>query len=147
MLTISTEEYLRDLGAIYREEIRDLYEAGCRNIQLDDPWLLQLGYTPIRDDIYAAGEDPERLFGLMKFLLLECLRDRPKDMTIGIHMCRGNMQGKNFIGGEYNWIAERCDNESTTLIMTTLTPMTRLFRDLPVDCFYVCFLSGIVIRP
>jgi hypothetical protein len=43
----------------------------------------------------------------MKLLLLECLRDRPIDMIIGIHMCRGNMQGKNFIGGGYSWIAER----------------------------------------
>lgn len=33
------EEYFSDIATAYREELRILYEAGCRNVTIDDPNL------------------------------------------------------------------------------------------------------------
>jgi methionine synthase II (cobalamin-independent) len=32
-------EYFADIAKAYREELADLYDAGCRNVQFDDPLL------------------------------------------------------------------------------------------------------------
>ena len=39
-----------------------------------------------------AGVDPEQLFQVYLDVYNDCLRDRPRDMTIGLHICRGNVK-------------------------------------------------------
>ena len=57
----SEQHYLADLTAIYRQEIADLYDLGCRYIQLDEVPLIMLANPAIRKRVVSLGGDPERL--------------------------------------------------------------------------------------
>ncbi|KAF4550503.1 Hypothetical protein D9617_17g047710 [Elsinoe fawcettii] len=102
----SDEEYLADLAVAYRAELDVLYENGCRNIQIDDPYL-----TAYCDERVARGFAAD---GMSILVLLEryiefynkVLADRPDDFHIGIHLCRGNYIGsRHFSQGSYESIA------------------------------------------
>src|SRR5258706_7051174 len=57
------------------------------------------------------GEDPGALAGFYINAINSALRDRPKTMTVGLHMCRGNFKAKWLAEGSYEPIAERVFNE------------------------------------
>ncbi|OCH96072.1 UROD/MetE-like protein [Obba rivulosa] len=112
-------EYFADLAQAYREEIQELYSLGCRNIQFDDPTWCGFCADSMILDMEKAGVDYRDLLSTYVDLYNDCIRDRPADLTIGVHMCRGNFKGMHFIEGGYERIAEK------------------LFRDLNVDCYYM----------
>lgn len=101
------ESFFVDLAAVYREELRELYEAGGRYAQLDEVPLAMLCDPEIRDKVRAQGQDPERLVGLYVDAINEAVADRPADMAIGVHMCRGNFKGRYLSEGGYGDVAER----------------------------------------
>lgn len=104
-------EYFDDLSRVYREEIADLARRGARYIQLDEVALAMLCDEHIRESVGARGEDPDRLVGDYVALINACLRDRPADITIGMHLCRGNFKGQWLAEGGYQYVAERLFNE------------------------------------
>jgi methionine synthase II (cobalamin-independent) len=133
----SDREYLADLAAVYRQEIRTLYDAGLRNIQIDDPELTFLADERFREGFVIDGSDPEEAVEICIWATNEALKDKPKDMHIGIHLCRGNFTGSvHFAEGSYEWIAKRLFTmnydtfylEYDTSRAGTLEPM----RNLPV---------------
>jgi methionine synthase II (cobalamin-independent) len=101
------ETFFADLAAIYRQEITDLANAGCRYIQLDEVAIAMLCDPAIRDKVSAAGEDPDRLVDLYIKGINDCVAEAPGDMVIGIHMCRGNFRGRYLSEGGYESVAER----------------------------------------
>jgi len=116
----SRAELFEDLTAIYREEIADLYAAGCRNIQIDEPTFTYFCFAPtIKGFKEIEGIDPQDLLDEYINVFNQCLRDKPEDMTVGVHLCRGNFRGKHFAEGSYDPIAEK------------------LFQNMNVDCFYL----------
>ena len=102
----SEQHYLADLTAIYRQEIADLYDLGCRYIQLDEVPLIMLANPAIRKRVVSLGGDPERLTALYIEALNAAVQDRPIDMTAALHICRGNFKGKWLTEGGYDDIAE-----------------------------------------
>ena len=102
----SEQHYLADLTAIYRQEIADLYDLGCRYIQLDEVPLIMLANPAIRKRVVSLGGDPERLTALYIEALNAAVQDRPTDMTAALHICRGNFKGKWLTEGGYDDIAE-----------------------------------------
>ncbi|KAJ7071098.1 hypothetical protein C8F01DRAFT_1244746 [Mycena amicta] len=114
------DEYFNDLGIAYRAEIKELYELGCRNIQLDDPTFCFFCDDRTIKGMQAAGEDLDALLDTYIRATNLCTVDRPADLNIGIHMCRGNFRGGlHFSEGGYERIAEK------------------LFQQLDVDTFYL----------
>jgi 5-methyltetrahydropteroyltriglutamate--homocysteine methyltransferase len=103
--------FFADLARIYQEEIRDLAAAGARYIQLDDVPLVMLCDPNIRDAVRARGEDPERLITQYIGLMNESVKDAPADMTVAMHLCRGNYKGRWLSEGGYDYIAERLFNQ------------------------------------
>ena len=83
-------EFFADLARVYREEIAALYAAGCRYLQIDETNLPFLCDPTLRGHVTSIGEDPDKLPATYVDLLNACLRDVPADMTVGMHMCRGN---------------------------------------------------------
>lgn len=59
-----------------------------------------------------AGEDSARLLNTYIQLYNDCLEGHPEDMTVGLHLCRGNFKdGLHFSEGGYDRIAARMFNE------------------------------------
>jgi len=103
----SAQEFFADLGKVYREEIADLARAGCRYVQLDEVALAVLCDPAVQAKVRAAGGNPDALVDLYVDAINEAVKARPADMTVGVHMCRGNYKGMYLSEGGYTSIAER----------------------------------------
>ncbi|GAA5957782.1 hypothetical protein JCM21900_004552 [Sporobolomyces salmonicolor] len=108
----SDEEFFGDLAKAYREELADLYDAGCRNVQFDDPMLAYFCAEPMLQGMKEEGIDSGKVFDQYIQLYNDCVRDAPADMTIGLHLCRGNFKdGKHFSEGGYEYISKKLFKE------------------------------------
>jgi 5-methyltetrahydropteroyltriglutamate--homocysteine methyltransferase len=100
------EEYWDDMIAVFKQEIAELYAAGCRYLQLDEVPLALLCDDKIRALAKSEGDDPDALAGRYIDVLNRAVAGRPADMTIGMHLCRGNMESLWMGDGGYAPIAE-----------------------------------------
>ncbi len=105
------EAFYDDLTAAYRDEIADLAKRGCRYLQLDDTNLAYLCDPAIRESTKARGDDPDALTHLYCRLVNDSIRDRPSDMVISVHLCRGNFKSAWVAQGGYEPVAEILLNE------------------------------------
>jgi 5-methyltetrahydropteroyltriglutamate--homocysteine methyltransferase len=105
------DEFFEDLARVYRDEIDSLYKAGCRYIQLDDTNLAYLCDPQIRAQTEARGDDPNALPHAYASLINAVIDGRPDDLTIAIHLCRGNMQSAWVAEGGYEPVADALFNE------------------------------------
>lgn len=106
------EEFFADLARVFREEIDELYALGCRYLQFDDTNLAYLCDPAHQERVKALGEDPGELPALYARLISDCLRDRPADLCVGIHLCRGNHRSAWAAEGGYEPVAEVMFNET-----------------------------------
>jgi 5-methyltetrahydropteroyltriglutamate--homocysteine methyltransferase len=96
-----------DIARVYREEIAALYAAGCRYLQIDETNIPgHLSDPTLRAQARQEGEDPDDLVLRYAKLINESVRDAPADMTVCVHMCRGNHAGGWFAEGGYDPVAE-----------------------------------------
>jgi 5-methyltetrahydropteroyltriglutamate--homocysteine methyltransferase len=101
------ESFFVDLGKVYQAEIADLGRAGCRYVQLDEVAVAILCDPAARARVQAAGVDPDRLVDLYIEAINEAVKNKPPQMTIGVHVCRGNYKGMYLSEGGYDSVAER----------------------------------------
>jgi 5-methyltetrahydropteroyltriglutamate--homocysteine methyltransferase len=99
-------DFFEDLAGIYREELAALYAAGCRYVQLDDPNIAFLCDPAHRERVRGLGEDPEALPGLYAELIQRSIRDRPADMSVCVHLCRGNFSSTGAARGDYEPVVD-----------------------------------------
>lgn len=99
-------EYFSDLSQVYREEIQALYDAGCRYVQIDETNFPFLCDENMHDHVRSIGEDPHSLQLKYRDLLNAVTKDRPDDLTIAMHMCRGNHESAWAAAGAYDPVAE-----------------------------------------
>jgi 5-methyltetrahydropteroyltriglutamate--homocysteine methyltransferase len=104
------EAFFADLVKIYRQEIADLAAEGCGYLQLDDTALPCNCDAQAREDVKARGEDPDELTERYIRLFNDSIRDKPKDMTVATHLCRGNLKGAWMAEGGYEPIADALFN-------------------------------------
>lgn len=100
------DAFFEDLAAAYRAEIASLAEHGCTYLQLDDTNLAYLCDPAMRERTRQIGEDPDALPRLYARVINDCIRERPADMTVCIHLCRGNFQSAWVAEGGYDPVAE-----------------------------------------
>jgi len=105
------EAYFADLARIYREEIADLAQEGCTYVQLDDTALPCNCDARAREDVKARGESADELTERYVRLMNECLSKKPQDMTVAVHLCRGNLKGAWMAEGGYEPIADALFNK------------------------------------
>ena len=105
------EAFYADLAAAYRAEIADLAARGCRYLQLDDTNLAYLCDDRIRASTRARGDDPDELPRTYCRLINQAVRERPADMAVCIHLCRGNFRSAWVAQGGYEPVAEILFNE------------------------------------
>lgn len=104
------EAFFADLVKIYREEIRDLAADGCTYLQLDDTALPCNCDAHARQDVVNRGENPDELTERYAKLFNEAIAQKPRDMTVAVHLCRGNLKGAWMAEGGYEPIAEALFN-------------------------------------
>ncbi|MCA0870157.1 5-methyltetrahydropteroyltriglutamate--homocysteine S-methyltransferase [Seohaeicola saemankumensis] len=95
-----------DLAATYKAAVDAFYAAGCRYLQMDDIFFAYLCDPKHRADKEAAGQDPDALIDSYAWMMREAIKDRPEDMVIGMHMCRGNFRSTHAAEGAYDAAAE-----------------------------------------
>jgi 5-methyltetrahydropteroyltriglutamate--homocysteine methyltransferase len=105
------DEFFEDLAEAYRQEVASLYKAGCRYIQFDDTNLAYLCDPVIREQARERGEDPSALPHAYAALINAVIDDRPTDLTVAIHLCRGNMRSAWVAEGGYEPVADVLFNE------------------------------------
>ncbi len=113
------ETYFADLARIYQQELAELEALGCVYVQIDEVPIAMLCDPKVRDAIAARGEDPEALLRRYVALVNETLAERPGNMVIGMHLCRGNYKGQWMASGGYDPVADL------------------LFGGLDVDAFFL----------
>ncbi len=95
-----------DLVTTYRDAVQAFYDAGCRYLQMDDIFFAYLCDPKHRADKAAEGLDPDWLIDRYAWMMREAIKDRPDDMVIGMHMCRGNFRSTHAAEGAYDQAAE-----------------------------------------
>lgn len=100
------ESLIQDIAAAYRDVIQQFYDAGCRNLQLDDcTWGAIVG-DAAKQRYKALGLDLEDVKkNLLKVNNL-ALQNKPEDLTINSHICRGNYHSTFFTSGAYDGVAD-----------------------------------------
>jgi 5-methyltetrahydropteroyltriglutamate--homocysteine methyltransferase len=99
-------EFYRDLGQVYRKAVRAFADAGCRYLQLDEVYLAYLCDPELRAFVEKRGEDPDALVHIYADLINTAISDIPADMTISMHLCRGNFRSTYMASGGYEPVAE-----------------------------------------
>jgi 5-methyltetrahydropteroyltriglutamate--homocysteine methyltransferase len=101
------DQLYEDIAQVYREEIAALYASGCRYLQIDETNLPgHLSDPVLREQAKNEGEDPDVLVDRYAKLINDSIRDVPQDMTVCMHMCRGNHAGGWFAEGGYDPVAQ-----------------------------------------
>jgi 5-methyltetrahydropteroyltriglutamate--homocysteine methyltransferase len=90
-----------DLGQAYKKAVRAFADAGCRYLQLDEVFIAMLCDEKYRAQMQARGDDPERLGPLYGDLINTAMSDIPDDMTVIMHLCRGNYKSTFMGSGGY----------------------------------------------
>jgi len=102
----SMDDFYRDLGEAYRKAVRAFADAGCRYLQLDEVNLAYLCDPSLRKVISNRGEDPATLPAIYAGMINAAISDIPPDMTITMHLCRGNFRSSFVASGGYEPVAE-----------------------------------------
>lgn len=102
----TNEELIHDIGVAYQDIIRQFYDAGCRNLQLDDcTWGAIVG-DAAKQRYHSLGIDIEEVKNQLLTVNNLSLENKPEDMTITSHICRGNYHSTFFTSGPYDSVAD-----------------------------------------
>ena len=101
------DEFWSDVVAAYRAEIADLAAAGCKYLQLDDVSISFLCDPAIQEQVRRDGEDPRTLPGKYAEVINAIIADRPADLAVTVHTCRGNHHSLWMAEGGYDAVAEQ----------------------------------------
>ena len=116
---LDVAQYFEDLVAVYRDEVAELAEAGCRYLQLDEVPVALLCDEAVRRQAATRGGEPTALLDTYLTLIRRILADCPAGMATGVHLCRGNFRSRWMAAGGYEPVAEK------------------LFNELPVDAYFL----------
>jgi len=100
------DEFFEDVARVYREELAELAERGATYVQLDSVSIPLLCDPKHREAFRARGYDPDSFVSRYVDLFNDAVRARPEGITLGVHFCRGNNQGKWLGEGGYDAVAE-----------------------------------------
>src|ERR1700728_1435876 len=104
-------QFWDDLAAAYAQELSRLYGLGCRYLQLDDTSLAYVNDPAQREHVKSIGGDPLHQHETYIATINKAIADRPKDLAVTTHMCRGNNQSMWAAEGGYDFIADTLFNQ------------------------------------
>jgi 5-methyltetrahydropteroyltriglutamate--homocysteine methyltransferase len=118
------DAFFHDLAEAYRKAVRAFYDAGCRYLQLDDTtWSMMCDKRELQHS-RERGDKPEGLAKVYARMIEHAIKDRPADMVVTMHSCRGNFRSTWIAEGGYEPVAEV------------------MFNDTPLDGYFLEYDSG-----
>jgi 5-methyltetrahydropteroyltriglutamate--homocysteine methyltransferase len=111
--------FYSDVGNAYAKAVADFYAAGCRYLQLDDISFAYLCDPEQRQMLKDRGDDPEKQPDIYAGMVRTALANKPADLAITMHLCRGNFRSTFIASGGYEPVAEV------------------LFNAMPVDGYFM----------
>ncbi len=100
------DAFFHDTAEAYRKAVAAFYDAGCRYLQFDDTVWAYLCSEKERAAARARGDDPDPLPEIYANMINHALKDRPADMVVTTHVCRGNFRSSWISEGGYEPVAE-----------------------------------------
>ena len=101
------EEFVNDIAKAYQDVVQQFYDAGCRNLQFDDcTWGALTNEDNAKERYKVLNMSVEEIKNLFIKLNNLVLDNKPKDMVITTHICRGNYHSIYFSSGAYDSVAE-----------------------------------------
>src|SRR5699024_3350996 len=110
------EEYATDIIQTYQDAIKAFYDIGIRYLQLDEVYIAGLAADKVP---WNDNRNKGYLIDLAVHVLKESLAEKPDDLTITVHLCRGNYRSTYAFSGGYDPVA------------------TKLFRIPNIDRFFL----------
>ncbi len=104
--------FFADLARTYRKAVNAFYAAGCRYLQMDDIFFAYLCDPKHREEKRAQGIDPDWLISQYAKTMHDAIDGRPDDMTIAMHLCRGNFKSTWAAEGAYDPAADAVFNQT-----------------------------------
>ena len=95
-----------DVAQAYGDELRSLHAAGCRYVQMDDTNLAYLCDEKMREAARQRGDDPNELPHRYARFINKVVAQKPRDMLLAMHLCRGNFKSTHAAAGNYEPVAE-----------------------------------------
>lgn len=101
------ESFFNDTVAAYQKAIQAFYEAGCRYLQLDDTsWIDFVSEDRIKAVVEKLGMDVQEIIKTRVRAINETIANKPDDMVITMHICRGNFRSTYITSGGYDNISD-----------------------------------------
>ncbi len=100
------EEFFADCAEAFRKAVVAFYAAGCRYLQLDDTVWAYLCSEKECEAARARGDDPDHLPAIYRDMINHALADKPDDMVVTTHVCRGNFRSSWISEGGYEPVAK-----------------------------------------
>jgi 5-methyltetrahydropteroyltriglutamate--homocysteine methyltransferase len=107
----SLDDFFEDLGRAYRKAVRAFVDAGCRYLQFDEVYVAMACDPAHRKMLAERGDDPERLLEIYGDLINVAIAEIPADMTVTMHLCRGNFRSTYQGSGGYEPVADALFNQ------------------------------------
>ncbi len=95
-----------DVADAYGDELRSLYDAGCRYVQMDDTNMAYLCDEKMREAARQRGDDPNELPHRYATFINKVVAHKPPGMMLAMHLCRGNFKSTHAAAGNYEPVAE-----------------------------------------
>jgi 5-methyltetrahydropteroyltriglutamate--homocysteine methyltransferase len=99
-------DFYADLATTYQAAIQAFYDLGCRYLQFDDTNWAFLADATKRKDLLEKGINPDEIANICRDIINQSLSNKPEDLTITTHICRGNHASSWLFSGGYEPIAE-----------------------------------------
>jgi 5-methyltetrahydropteroyltriglutamate--homocysteine methyltransferase len=103
--------FFADLAEAYHGAVQSFAQAGCRYLQLDEVNIAYLCDPEQIAGLKARGEHVDNLLSVYAGLINRAIEGRPADMTISMHLCRGNFRSTWVASGGYEPVAEVLFNQ------------------------------------
>ncbi len=99
-------DFYDDVARAYGDELKSLFAAGCRYVQMDDTNLAYLCDERMREAARQRGDDPNELPHRYAAFINRVVELKPAGMTLAVHLCRGNFRSTHAASGNYEPVAE-----------------------------------------
>ena len=100
------DDLYEDIAKAYQKAVKAFYEAGCRYLQFDDTSWGEFCSADKRKAYADRGIDVDTVGRKYVSLINKILEAKPADMTITMHICRGNFRSTWSSSGGYGPIAD-----------------------------------------
>lgn len=103
----SLADVAKAISALYQDIIQTFYDRGCRYLQLDDTSWGAFFSEKFRSTMTDNNHDPKQLMEIFANITIDALANKPEDMTVTMHICRGNFKSAWLYEGDYEAVAEQ----------------------------------------